>query len=241
MATISSAATLILNNATIQRQQLFSSMAFSGTSRYRVSVMGQMAADANTPFMFALYLATTGSPTNFTFSLATGPSRGAPVVGSGCALLWAGWSAFNLSVANPFFFEFDLPYTTGNYEIWLAAQNVTSPSVAGYLGFGFTMITNSRSNVDIGSVSGITCLPGTVNIVGSVSAYAETNPVGGVPLEVVVVDGSGGVNKANVNASGVLSTTSGGGTGTSVYLTDITGTIPVKVTSKGSLATAPGL
>lgn len=239
MATISSAATLILNNASIFRQQLFSSMSFSGTSRYRINVMGQMAADASTPFMFALYLATTGSPTNFSFTLNTGPSRGVPSVGSGCTLLWAGWSAFNLSVANPFFFEFDLPYTNQNAEIWLAAQNVASPSVAGYLGFGFTMITDSRKNVDVGSIAGVSNVPGLIGITGTV--FSETNPISPTPLEVVIVDGAGGTNKANVNSSGVLSTTSGGGSGASVYITDITGTIPVKVTSKGSLAMAPGL
>lgn len=183
--------TFILNNASIFRQQYSNAFTFSSTSSYRLDAVIQMSADSNTPFAYAIYLAQTGSPTNFTFNLFTGPSRGNPSVGSGCRLLWFGWSAFALSVANPLTISIDLERgISGSYELWVAAQNVTSPSVAGYLGLGATI------QIDPVVASDVVAVGGT----GVPSSAIPVTTLFGAPVGVDIESVNGGVQ-----ASGVLS------------------------------------
>ena len=183
--------TFILNNTSIFRQQYSNAFTFSATSSYRLDAVIQMTADANTPFAYAIYLAQTGSPTNFTFSLSTGPSRGSPSVGSGCRLLWFGWSAFNLSVANPLTISINLEKgIAGSYELWVAAQNVISPSVAGYLGLGATIQINPVLASDIVAVGGT----------GVPAAAVPVTTLFGAPVGVDIESVNGGAQ-----SSGILS------------------------------------
>lgn len=249
--------TLILNNATIQRFKLIGALTYTAISANRLELLGQMSADANTPFAFAVFATTTGNSTNASFTFVGSPSSGYPTMGSGNVLLYSGWSAFALSVANPFMKTIDIPLgsLSGSYEIWVMAQNFTSPSIAGYLGLGLTLQLGTAMNVNIQQV-GATDVPGTsvpVDVasigggimVGNLVDVAIKN-VGGTTqstatLNTRLLSGSGTANPAIVNASGELLTSgTGGGTATSVYLTDETGTIPVKVTDNGSLVMAAG-
>lgn len=234
VTTNSYGATLILNSSSIFRQQLSTAKTYATVDKLGLDLLGQMSADSNTPFMFALYLAKTGAPTNFSFTLNTSPSRGEPSVGTDCILLWSGWSAFSLSVANPFSLHVDVnPQASGNYELWLAAQNVVGPTVAGYLGIGVTVHANLTTCVNIVEVQGISQGPGLL--------YTSLQEVDAtVNVNTKIKDGSGGTGVAAVSNAGVLSVSGGGGTSSSVYLTDSTGAVAVKVTPNGSLVMAPG-
>ena len=260
--------TLILNSASIQRFKLFGALTYTSLSVNRLKILGQMSADSNTPFAFAIFASTTGNQTNASFTFVGSPSSGFPVMGSGNVLLHSGWSAFALSVANPFFMDLDIPagFLSGSYEIWVMAQNFTSPSVSGYLGLGVTLQLGTATNVniqqvgaadvpgtsvpvDVHSIGGGIMVGNTVDValvkVGGVSqttAVIATDlvKVGGTStasgsIQTQILSGSGSPNLAIVDATGSIKTV-GGGSAASVYLTDSTGTIPVQVSSHGSLA-----
>lgn len=260
--------TFILSSSSIQRFKLFGALTYTSLSANRIKILGQMSADSNTPFAFAIFATTVGNQTNASFTFVSSPSSGYPVMGSGNVLLHSGWSAFALSVANPFFVDVDIPLGTlvGSYEIWLMAQNFTSPSVASYLGIGAMLQLGTATNVNIQQVGATdvagTSVPVDVHSIGGgimvgntvdvaivkVGTTSQTSGVlstdlvkiGGTAtasasIQTKILSGSGSPNLAIVDASGSLSTV-GGGAATSVYLTDSTGTIPVQVSSHGSLA-----
>lgn len=218
---ISYGSTFILNSTSIVRQQYSNSLTFNSTDSYRLDAVVQMSADSNTPFAYAIYLAQTGSPTNFTFNLFTSPSRGNASVGSGCRLLWFGWSAFALSVANPLVLSLNLEAgISGSYELWVAAQNITTPSVAGYLGLGATLQIQPHLGVDIASVGmvavpaaalPVTTLIGDNLLVDLVSVNGGVQNSGVVSVDLTklngaTVAGASGVQQVSSDISAVTST-----------------------------------
>lgn len=218
---LSYGSTFILNSTSISRQQFSAATSYSSTSAYTLDAVIQMSADSNTPFAFAIYLANTGSPTNLTFSLATGPSRGEPVVGSGCRLLWFGWSAFSLSVANPLVLSIPLEEgISGSYELWVAAQNVTSPSVAGYLGVGANVVSNPRTGIDLRSLLGSPLPSSSIPVITNIGEYLSVDLTyvnGGIQtsglvsvdiskLKGTTIAGTSGVLQVSSNISSVTST-----------------------------------
>lgn len=249
--------TIILNNATIQRFKLFGAITYTAIGANALELLGQMSADSNTPFAFAIFATTVGNQNNASFTFVGSPSSGYPVMGSGNVLLYSGWSAFALTVANPFMqhIQFASGALVGSYEIWLMAQNYTSPSVASYLGIGATLKLGYNTNVNIQQVGASdvagTSVPCDIHSIGggimtSNLVDVAIKNVGGTTqttaqLAVVINDGFGGPGRAAVDISGELSVSSTGGAPSSVYLTDQTGLIPVAVTARGSLLTASGI